>query len=169
MSDEISELKQDMKETRKELRQTQEGQLAMQQEVHNIGVSVESIALSVEKLVEVQSNMKLMEQRTEDRHLQLKEADKRQNVRIDEVRKDIDDGIKPKTLKYILFACLSTLIGYGIWVTLYLFTIDKLFTSYVAAQTERNKSFEKDLGHTYERTNENKNQITYLKGRIKDK
>lgn len=137
--------------------------LIMKSDVHKIAESVVDIAESVKKIVEVKHHMEMMEQRQEDRHIQLKEADKLNREEIKEIRRELDAGIRPKTLKGILIWAGLSIISFGIWITLYTFAIDKYLDASIATQKEKNKNFDKYR----EEIEYNRNQITYLKGRIK--
>jgi hypothetical protein len=74
------------------LRKTQDSMLLMGKDVHSMNLSITSIAKSMETLVELQQNMKLMEERAETRHQQLKDADKTIHIRLDSLHSRISDA-----------------------------------------------------------------------------
>lgn len=124
------------------LRKTQDSMLLMSKDVHQMNSSVESIAHSIRALVKIQQDLKILEERNEQRHIQLKEADKAIHNRIDGLETIIDDGIKPKTLKGILSFSIVIILSFASFVTIFIFTNDKNISN-------------------------NANQISYLKGRLK--
>lgn len=92
---------------------------------------------------------------------------KNSTSRISQIEKDIDEGVKPKTLKNLLVGGLTVLIAYLSWLSLSILAIDKEYTKTETKQIEINKSMKKDILRLNDITNDNKNQITYLKGRLK--
>ncbi len=77
------------------LRQTQDSILLMGKDIHQMNLSITSIASSMKSLVEVQQDMKIMDERYETRHRQLKESDDLLHRRIDTLAKT-KDGIESK-------------------------------------------------------------------------
>ena len=67
------------------LRKTQDSMLLMSKDVHQMNQSINSIAESIEALVHIQQDLKVIDERNEQRHLQLKEADKVIHNRIDDL------------------------------------------------------------------------------------
>ncbi|MFA7597791.1 MAG: hypothetical protein WCX83_00210 [Candidatus Cloacimonas sp.] len=65
------------------IRKTQDSMLLMSKDVHQMNQSISSMANSIELLAKVQQDVRVMEERNESRHLQLKEADKLIHTRID--------------------------------------------------------------------------------------
>ena len=65
------------------VRKTQDSMLLMSKDVHQMNQSISSMAHSMELLAKVQQDVRVMEERNESRHLQLKEADKLIHTRID--------------------------------------------------------------------------------------
>ena len=117
------------------LRTTQNSILLMSKDMHQMNTSITSIASSMKTLVEVQRDLRVMEERNENRHIQLKEKDKDIDARLQSSEKIINSLPSPSTAKWIIGAFMAYLILFGIY------TVDTL--------------------------QKNKNQITYLKGRIK--
>lgn len=67
------------------VRKTQDSMLLMSKDVHQMNQSISSMAHSMELLTKVQQDIRVMEERNESRHIQLKEADKVLHKRIDSV------------------------------------------------------------------------------------
>lgn len=65
------------------IRKTQDSMLLMGKDMHQINQSVSSVAKSMEALVKVQQDVRIMEERNETRHQQLREADRLLHKRID--------------------------------------------------------------------------------------
>jgi len=65
------------------IRNTQDSMLLMSKDVHQMNQSISSMAHSMELLAKVQQDVRVMEERNEARHHQLKEADKLIHTRID--------------------------------------------------------------------------------------
>ena len=124
------------------LRKTQDSMLLMSKDVHQMNMSINSIAKSIEALVHIQQDLRVIEERNEQRHLQLKEADKVIHKRIDNLQAVVEEGVKPKTLKGILTWVSITLVSFGCWVVILSFSNDKEIAI-------------------------NAKEISYLKGRLK--
>jgi hypothetical protein len=124
------------------LRKTQDSMLLMSKDVHQMNMSINSIAKSIEVLVHIQQDLRVIEERNEQRHLQLKEADKVIHKRIDNLQAVVEEGVKPKTLKGILTWVSITLVSFGCWVVILSFSNDKEIAI-------------------------NAKEISYLKGRLK--
>ena len=124
------------------LRKTQDSMLLMSKDVHQMNMSINSIAKSIEVLVHIQQDLRVIEERNEQRHLQLKEADKVIHKRIDNLQVVVEEGVKPKTLKGILTWVSITLVSFGCWVVILSFSNDKEIAI-------------------------NAKEISYLKGRLK--
>ncbi len=124
------------------LRKTQDSMLLMSKDVHQMNMSINSIAKSIEALVHIQQDLRVIDERNEQRHLQLKEADKVIHKRIDNLQVVVEEGVKPKTLKGILTWVSITLVSFGCWVVILSFSNDKEIAI-------------------------NAKEISYLKGRLK--
>lgn len=70
------------------VRKTQDSMLLMGKDIHQMNLNITSIASSMKSLVEVQQDMKIMDERNENRHTQLKEADKILHKRLDSLIED---------------------------------------------------------------------------------
>jgi hypothetical protein len=124
------------------LRKTQDSMLLMSKDVHQMNMSINSIAKSIEALVHIQQDLRVIDERNEQRHLQLKEADKVIHRRIDNLQAVVEEGVKPKTLKGVLTWVSITLVSFGCWVVILSFSNDKEIAI-------------------------NAKEISYLKGRLK--
>ena len=124
------------------LRKTQDSMLLMSKDVHQMNMSINSIAKSIEVLVHIQQDLRVIEERNEQRHLQLKEADKVIHRRLDNLQVVVEEGVKPKTLKGVLTWVSITLVSFGCWVVILSFSNDKEIAI-------------------------NAKEISYLKGRLK--
>ena len=124
------------------LRKTQDSMLLMSKDVHQMNMSINSIAKSIEALVHIQQDLRVIDERNEQRHLQLKEADKVIHRRLDNLQAVVEEGVKPKTLKGILTWVSITLVSFGCWVVILSFSNDKEIAI-------------------------NAKEISYLKGRLK--
>ena len=124
------------------LRKTQDSMLLMSKDVHQMNMSINSIAKSIEALVHIQQDLRVIDERNEQRHLQLKEADKVIHRRLDNLQVVVEEGVKPKTLKGILTWVSITLVSFGCWVVILSFSNDKEIAI-------------------------NAKEISYLKGRLK--
>lgn len=69
-------------------------------------------------------------------------------------------GIRPSLLKGILATSCFILIGFETWVTVTIFGLDKELSNHKTLSMEVQKQQQEDI-------QDNKNQITYIKGRIK--
>lgn len=69
------------------IRKTQDSMLLMSKDVHQMNQSIGSMAQSLELLAKVQQDMRIMEERNETRHSQLKDADRLIHSRIDALSK----------------------------------------------------------------------------------
>ena len=67
------------------LRKTQDSMLLMSKDVHQMNQSINSIAKSIDALAHILQDLKVIDERNEQRHLQLKEADKVIHKRIDDL------------------------------------------------------------------------------------
>jgi hypothetical protein len=124
------------------LRKTQDSMLLMSKDVHQMNMSINSIAKSIEALVHIQQDLRVIDERNEQRHLQLKEADKVIHRRLDNLQIVVEEGVKPKTLKGVLTWVSITLVSFGCWVVILSFSNDKEIAI-------------------------NAKEISYLKGRLK--
>ena len=73
------------------LRKTQDSMLLMSKDVHQMNMSINSIAKSIEALVHIQQDLRVIDERNEQRHLQLKEADKVIHKRIDNLQVVVEE------------------------------------------------------------------------------
>lgn len=126
------------------------------------------IALTkIEKTQEVTVNNVNKLSLTVDKLASWDEKMRNSNLRLSNIEQEIDEGVKPKTLKSFLIGFLTFLISFLSWLSLYTLSMDKNFTKEEVKQKELNKNFKEDLNRLFHLSNDNKNQITYLKGRIK--
>lgn len=100
---------------------------------------------TLEKQVEASFDIKLLAQKFED-HLSRHKEDYKIMREID---KEIKDGVRPITLKNLLVYAVVVILSFGIYIEV------------------KATSLETKFELCSEKINENKNQITYLKGRIK--
>ena len=103
------------------LRKIQDSYLIMSKDLHSMNESVKSIAHSLETLVVVQQDMKVMSEREENRHNQLKEADKVIHKRIDDLaekRKEIETKADNGNRAYKILVQIAKWFGVAI-VTLF--------------------------------------------------
>lgn len=74
-------------------------------------------------------------------------------------------------LKNTVYGMIVIAIGFGIWITTEHYKLKELLGTHLAVQVEKEKKLQDDLKKNNEKfsqeRNDNKNQITYLKGRIK--
>jgi peroxiredoxin family protein len=73
----------------KEVRITQDSVLLIHKDLQQMSVAMTKMATSMEVMATLQTNQKVMEERCETRHSQLKEADKVLHARIDMCNLDI--------------------------------------------------------------------------------
>jgi len=73
----------------KEVRVTQDSVLLIHKDLQQMSMAMTKMANSVEIMATLQTNQKVMEERCETRHTQLKEADKLLHSRIDDCNLDI--------------------------------------------------------------------------------
>jgi nitrate reductase NapE component len=107
----------------KSVRDTQDNILLMGKDIHQMSLNITSIASSMKSLVEVQQNMKIMDERNETRHSQLKEADRTIHKRLDELvdsRTKAEKGLVAYNIilfiaKTIGSVALITVFGIVIW------------------------------------------------------
>jgi hypothetical protein len=150
-------------EEKKEFEDLKTDNMLTKRDIHTIAESVADIASNVKKMVELKHSIELMDQRQEARHQQLKEADKLNRQEIDIIRQKQEQGIPPRTLKGLLIYGAFTIIGFGTWITIFTFAIDKYLEANISSQNEKNKKYD-----SYEtKIQYNENQINYVKGRLK--
>lgn len=113
------------------VRKTQDSMLMMSKDVHQMNQSITSIATSMKSLVQLQQDMKVMEERAESRYSQLKESDKVLHIRVDTLataRATIESNAELGKIAYnvLLFiaktlggATLLTLLSLVIWAIQY--------------------------------------------------
>jgi tetrahydromethanopterin S-methyltransferase subunit F len=76
---------------KKDLRITQDSVLLIHQDLKQMSKGIGEMAISMRTMVEVQSDMRLMNERIESRHLAQKETNNRLDLRIDSTNKAIKD------------------------------------------------------------------------------
>ncbi len=91
------------------------------------------------------------------------------NKRVKDLEEEGISGIRPNTLKHILSYAALCLIGFGAWITLYIFDIDKTIATHIAESKTEQKNTDSKIKELNTNQNQNKNQITYLKGSKLDK
>lgn len=104
--------------------------------------NVDKIALAMEKLIPVHEKLESI------------------NTRVSDLETESENGVRPVTLKHLLIYAVMVAIGFGTWITLYVFSIDKGISSHIVVSDEIIKEMRDDIDY-------NKNQVTYLKGRLK--
>jgi len=70
-------------------------------------------------------------------------------------------------MKKILYATILTSTAFAGWITIAVFDVKENLRSHTDVQKEHDKTRKEADVYTTQRINHNKNQITYLKGRIK--
>jgi len=89
----------------KEVRVTQDSVLLIHKDLQQMSIAMTKMATSMEVMATLQTNQKVMEERCETRHAQLKEADKVLHARIDMCNVDIkaantkDEGVAKEASK----------------------------------------------------------------------
>jgi len=76
---------------KKDLRVTQDSVLLIHQDLKQMSKGISEMAVSMKIMVEVQSDMRLMNERAESRYLAQKETNSRLDLRIDVANKTIKD------------------------------------------------------------------------------
>jgi len=87
---------------------------------------------------------------------------------------------KLSNLKKILYSSMAVIMAYGVWITLECHRMDTRIETHSAVQTQKEKEITEDMRKIKEEmryiekkstegVSENKNQIVYLKGRLKAK
>lgn len=117
----------------------------LQLELKQTNKILEKIDETLEKQVQASFDIKLLAQKFED-HLDRHKADYTTTHNID---KEIKDGIRPITLKNLLAYAAVVIISFGVYMEV------------------KATSLETKFELCNQRVEENKNQITYVKGRIK--
>ncbi len=84
------------------------------------------------------------------------------NNRIADLESENEKGIRPQTLKHMLIYAGISIVGFGTYITLYTFSIDKELSTHEA-------EYKSEVKQMNEKITDNKNQITYLKGVKQDK
>ena len=87
--------------------------------------------------------------------------------RVKVLEREASDGVRPKTLKNFLIWVAFIMISYAGWFTVDYFSLKEKFTSHSDVQKEKEIELKSWKKKALKRDNYNKNQITYLKGRIK--
>lgn len=95
------------------LRKTQDSMLLMSKDVHQMNQSISSMANSMELLAKVQQDVRIMEERNESRHIQLKEADKVLHKRIDSVS-DLEAKANNGNRAYNIMVQIAKWFGAGV-------------------------------------------------------
>lgn len=80
--------------------------------------------------------------------------------KIEALENEANQGIRPVTLKNILAAVSVIVISFGTWTTLMIFALDKSLSNHQTMSSQVIEKFIEDI-------QDNKNQIIYLKGRLK--
>jgi len=77
---------------------------------------------------------------------------------------------KVANLRLILFASIVVVIGFGTWLTIEYFQMKETLATHMAVQKQKEIQIENDIKKNskeeLEKINNNKNQITYWKGRV---
>lgn len=104
------------------LRKTQDSMLLMSKDIHQMNQSIGQIASSMKTLVEVQQDMKLLDERYETRHTQLKDADKLLHSRLDTLssaKVDIEKKAEKGNSAYAILLFIGKTLGYSSLVTFF--------------------------------------------------
>lgn len=104
--------------------------------------NVDKLVSNMEKLIPVHEELKNL------------------GMRITDLEDESKQGVRPSTLKSILISVGFVLLSFGTWVTVFCFNIDKELSNHKTLSIEVQKQQQEDI-------QDNKNQITYIKGRIK--
>lgn len=124
-SDENNERLNKLEDT---VRKTQDSLLIISRDMHQMNEAIMRMAKSLETLVEVQKNIKIIEERSESRHNVYKESEKHLHARIDAAKAECkpyaekaDNGDKAyKTLVFVAKtlggAALVTLFGLFLYI-----------------------------------------------------
>jgi len=86
------------------------------------------------------------------------------NKRVKDLERESESGIKPITLKNILSYALFCLVAFGTWITFFTFDTDKNISTHIAEYKSEIKNTNYEIKELKKKENNNKNQITYLKG-----
>lgn len=96
------------------IRKTQDSMLLMSKDVHQMNQSIGSMAQSLELLAKVQQDVRIMEVRNENRHIQLKESDTLLHSRIDSLqatKKDIEAKAEDGKRAYDILVQIAKWVG----------------------------------------------------------
>ena len=94
---------------------------------------------------------------------------KKTDDRVLELENENKLGVRPKTLKNLLVFAATIIIGFGSTATVFYFSLDKTLASHIVQTEEKCKALIKEMESIKAKTQDNKNQITYLKGSKKNK
>lgn len=103
--------------------------------------NVDKLVSNMEKLIPVHEELKNL------------------GMRITDLEDESKQGVRPSTLKSILISVGFILLSFGTWVTVFCFNIDKELSNHKTLSMEVQKQQQEDI-------QDNKSQITYIKGRI---
>jgi len=102
-------------------------------------------------------------------HEQLKSM----NNRVKDLEDESKGGIRPQTLKGLLVGGVVIIIAFAGWLSLDHLALKEKYDKHDAAQTQAEKALKDEIKKNNENSskdrNDNKNQITYLKGSKLDK
>ena len=149
MSEEIQDIKKDLKEC---IKTTTENSLAIK----------ELITLSNQSTKDTDKLIRHI-----DSLLPIDERVRSVSGRVETLEGDARDGVRPRTLKELLMYATIILLGFGSWITLMYFSMDKILSAHIELQDERDTRTDIKMDKQNSKIEDNKNQITYLKGRIK--
>lgn len=96
------------------VRQTQDSMLLMGKDIHQMSQNITSIASSMKALVEVQQDMKVMDERNDSRHSQLREADRLIHTRLDHLasfKKEIEAKAEHGNTAYTIIIFIAKTLG----------------------------------------------------------
>ena len=87
-------------------------------------------------------------------------------IDISDIKKELDEGVKPRTLKNLLIFGCSGVFSFGIWITLSYFALDKQVSSYIEKEDMIQSNMEIKISELIKEIEDNSNQISYNKGII---
>ena len=70
-------------------------------------------------------------------------------------------------IKKVLYSSIAIAVVFSGWITLAFHELDTKVKTHIAVAEEREEKIKKNITDSTEKISHNKNQITYLKGRIK--
>ena len=153
-----------MPETENRIQLLENNHNLLSSELKQTNETLREIKTAIEKQNEIHTDIRLLTQKF-DSHI---ESHKRDDEKINELKEQQENGIRPDTLKNLLIYAAIVIITYGSFLTMFIFALDKSFSNHIVSDTIREKIIDNELKKNEDKSSDNKNQITYLKGRIKE-